>query len=113
LSRLAEVAAYTTAAGLAIPAGGPVALIEPVQPQSLEQELRHGNPAFGGGVIGLLLLAERVGTTAIVMGAATRRYPVAFQDIATQAHLQHHRARPLGAVLRLGPGLVGHVIIGG
>jgi ZIP family zinc transporter len=61
---LAEVAAYATVAGLAIPAGGLIARIERVQPDWLEQELRHGVLAFGGGVliaaVALVLVPEGI-----------------------------------------------------
>ncbi len=46
-----EVALYTGAAGAAIPLGGVLARIEHIQPRWLEQELRHGVIAFGGGVL--------------------------------------------------------------
>jgi len=42
---------YTTIAGLALPAGGAIAAIERIGPRWLEQELRHGILAFGGGVL--------------------------------------------------------------
>ncbi|WP_458789233.1 ZIP family metal transporter [Adonisia turfae] len=46
-----EVVIMTLLAGLAIPAGGFLAMIERVRPLWLERELRHAIIAFGGGVL--------------------------------------------------------------
>jgi ZIP family zinc transporter len=48
---LLSVILYTLLAGLALPIGGLVARLEHLQPNWLEQELRHGILAFGGGVL--------------------------------------------------------------
>jgi ZIP family zinc transporter len=51
VSTVAIVVLYTTLAGAAIPLGGALASIERLRPRWLEQELRHGVLAFGGGVL--------------------------------------------------------------
>ncbi len=47
----ALVVLLTAAAGMAIPLGATVASVERVRPRWLEQELRHGVLAFGGGAL--------------------------------------------------------------
>lgn len=46
-----ELIVITLLAGLAIPVGGTLAMVERVRSQWLEQELRHSVIAFGGGVL--------------------------------------------------------------
>lgn len=46
-----ELVVVTLLAGLAIPLGGTLAMVERVRPRWLEQELRHSVIAFGGGVL--------------------------------------------------------------
>ena len=53
------VVAYTLLAGMAMPLGAGFASIERIRPRWLENELRHGVVAFGGGA--LELLAARAG----------------------------------------------------
>jgi ZIP family zinc transporter len=51
VKQLLFVIAYTSLAGFALPLGGALAGIERLRPRWLEQELRHGVLAFGGGVL--------------------------------------------------------------
>lgn len=69
---LLSVIAYTTLAGMALPVGGVVARLENVQPNWLDQEIRHWILAFGGGVllaaVAFVLVPE--GTRLATPGAA-------------------------------------------
>lgn len=64
MNEVTKVLLYTTLAGAAIPVGGHLARIERLRPLWLEQELRHGVLAFGGGVllaaVALVLVPEGV-----------------------------------------------------
>ena len=51
MPQLLTVLLYTALAGLALPVGGFIARIERLRPNWLEQELRHGVLAFGGGIL--------------------------------------------------------------
>ena len=51
MSEFWQIIAYTTMAGAMIPLGGAIARIERIQPNWLDEELRHGVIAFGGGVL--------------------------------------------------------------
>ncbi len=51
MSPLALALVYGGFAGLMIPAGGYLAQIERIQPNWLEQEVRHSAIAFGGGIL--------------------------------------------------------------
>ncbi len=64
MNEIVRILAYTTLAGAAIPLGGALASIERVRPRWLEQELRHGVLAFGGGIllaaVALVLVPEAI-----------------------------------------------------
>jgi len=66
--------ALTGLAGAAIPIGGALAAVEHIQPRWLEQELRHGIIAFGGGVllaaVALVLVPEGVAAAPLGLAAA-------------------------------------------
>jgi ZIP family zinc transporter len=51
MQQLLVIIVYTSLAGLALPVGGALASIEPLRPRWLDQELRHGVLAFGGGIL--------------------------------------------------------------
>ena len=51
MSPLIEIIIFTTCAGACIPLGGLFASIERIRPRWLENELRHGIIAFGGGIL--------------------------------------------------------------
>jgi len=51
VKQLLFVIAYTSLAGFALPLGGALAGITRLHPRWLEQELRHGVLAFGGGIL--------------------------------------------------------------
>ena len=51
MEQLLLIVLYTALAGAALPAGGAIASIERIRPYWLEQELRHGVLAFGGGIL--------------------------------------------------------------
>ena len=59
-----EIIIYTACAGACIPLGGMLASIEKIRPRWLENELRHGIIAFGGGIllaaVALVLVPEGI-----------------------------------------------------
>lgn len=73
MDRILEIILYTTLAGAAIPIGGAIAAVERVRPRWLEQELRYGVIAFGGGVllsaVALVLVPEGMNRISLVWGS--------------------------------------------
>ena len=65
MNEIAQITLFTLGAGACIPAGGFLAFTEKIQPRWLENELRHGVIAFGGGVllaaVALVLVPEGAG----------------------------------------------------
>ncbi len=51
MNELIRIIGLTLMAGLAMPVGASIALIERISPRWLEEELRHGIIAFGGGAL--------------------------------------------------------------
>ena len=51
MDQLYTIIFYTTLAGICIPLGGALAMIERIRPHWLERELRHFIIAFGGGIL--------------------------------------------------------------
>lgn len=74
LSGVLEVIVLTTLAGITIPIGGFLALIERIHPQWLEEEFRHSVIAFGGGVllaaVALVLVPEGISEQPPLVAAA-------------------------------------------
>lgn len=72
MTELEAALVYATLAGAGIPVGAAVARFEHIQPKWLEQEVRHGVIAFGGGVlvaaVALVLVPE--GSAALPVWAA-------------------------------------------
>lgn len=74
MSGVLEVIVLTTLAGITIPIGGFLALIERIHPQWLEEEFRHSVIAFGGGVllaaVALVLVPEGISEQPPLVAAA-------------------------------------------
>jgi len=51
VTELTQIILYTLFAGACIPIGGLLGYFEKIRPQWLENELRHGIIAFGGGIL--------------------------------------------------------------
>lgn len=70
---LLAIIAYTSLAGLALPAGGALASIERLKPRWLEQEFRHAVLAFGGGILiaGVALVLVPHGMDEVTAATAT------------------------------------------
>lgn len=75
MEQLLAIVVYTSLAGLALPAGGALASIERLRPLWLEQELRHGVLAFGGGIliaaVALVLVPHGMRELDVVTAAAS------------------------------------------
>lgn len=64
MNDLVQIVVLTLIAGLAIPIGASIASVERIRPRWLENEVRHGVMAFGGGAllsaVALVLVPEGV-----------------------------------------------------